>query len=182
MWIARSSRGGTGQPRCQLYRTSCAVSGPDTPAENRGTGAWPGEGAGEALGAGLLAAGRAPGALVAVPAAARPALGLAQPEASSTAIPVPDTITSSRLATTTAYGAPGRPLPGPCCRKSIAPCEHCLTTPRRSSHLNAQILHSVLPLISSSSRDKGIPNEPYRRIFERSSGLSRNSARCCPSM
>ena len=87
----------------------------------------PGEGAGEALGAGLLAAGRAAGALAAVPAAGGPALALAQPAASSTAIPVPDTITNSWLATTTAYG--GRPLPDPCCRKSIAPCEHCPDNP-----------------------------------------------------
>src|ERR1035438_4172859 len=116
MRIARSLRGGTGQPGRQLCGTSCAVSGPDTLAQNRGIGALPGEGAGEAPGAGLLAAGRAAGALATVLAVGGPSFALAQPTASSTAIPAPDAIMSSRLITTTAYGAPGRPLPDSCCR------------------------------------------------------------------
>jgi len=129
MWIARSSRGGTGQPGRQLYRTSCAVSGPDTPAENRGIGALPGEGAGKALGAGLLAAGRAAGALAAVPATGGSAFALAQPAASSTAIPVPDAIMNSRLVTTTAYGAPGRPLPDRLAARASHRANTALTTP-----------------------------------------------------
>src|SRR5258708_27266445 len=129
MWIARSSRDGTGQPGRQLSRTSCLVSGPDTPAENRGTGALPGEGADGALGAGLLAAGRAAGALVAVPAAGGPALGLAQPAASSTPLPVPDAITHSRLVTITAYGAPGRPLPDRVAARASHRANTALTTP-----------------------------------------------------
>src|SRR5260370_35322485 len=124
MWTARSGRDGRAQPGRQLSRPSGLVSGPDPPAETRGTGAWPGEGADGALGAGLLAAGRAAGALVAVPAAGGPAPGLAQPAASSTAIPGPDAIPPSRLVPITAYGAPGRPAPDPACRKTPATGAH----------------------------------------------------------